>query len=291
MLLWSRKVRLTATGASGITVNPGTSTDDQVKIGFSVVKSLSSSANEATIRVWNLSEGHRNAMGRALEDVRLEAGYVPGEDGTGVIFEGQIRKAKHTREGGDIITTLECGDGDRGLRRGAVSQFFPAGAPGDAPLRFVADAFKAHGVRVGEMKLPALPSLRRPYAMWGSARREMDRLCREARVYWSIQNGTLETLPGDGWLSGVQSFDGASGLVGVPAVTDNGVEAEVLLSPGIRPGRQVRIVSDLVDLGAEDGLFRVSAVTFTGDNHEGPFLAKITGEAVRGGKVDEGGRQ
>ena len=289
MRILGRKVRLTATGASGLVINAGQDTDRELKIAFSAARSLSSSANDGTIRIWNLSEGHRNAMGRELEDVRLEAGYIneTGED-VGVIFAGQIRKPSHAREGADIITTLECGDGDRGLRRAAVSKAFPAGTPVRDVIEHVAEAFEPHGVVIGEMKLPDLGKLRRPYAMCGSARREMDRLCRSVGAYWSVQSGTLETVPGDGWLKGIASFDAGSGLIGVPSKTDVGVEAEVFLSPGLRPGRTVRIASELMELGADDKLFRVSKVNFDGDNRVGQFVAGIGGEAIRGGKVDEG---
>ena len=290
MRIFGRKVRFTAL-SSGFVVNPGDDTDVELEVSFSVSQSLSSAANDATIRLKNLTEGHRNGMGRELEDVRLEAGYI-NETGSdmGIIFAGQVRKVSSTREGADIITTLECGDGDRALRRADVSKAFPAGTWVKDVIGHVAEAFEGHGATVGEMRLPDLGKLRRPYAMCGSAKREMDRLCGAAGTYWSITNGVLETVPGDGWIGSVQSFDAESGLIGVPTVTDNGVEAEVFLSPGIRPGRRVHIASRLVEIGADDGLCRVSAVTFSGSNRGDRCTAQIKGEAVRGGKVDEGVR-
>lgn len=290
-MLWLRKARLTILGGGGITINPGNDTEGQLRIAFSVARNLSSSANEGRVTITNLSRAHRGALGREFTDVRLEAGYVgEGSDGVGVILEGQIREVRSDRDGPDIHTEISVGDGDRALRRGGVSDSFPAETPVEDVIRKAADGLTQHGVRIGEIKLPeGLGNLSRPYAMWGAARRELDRLGREYRFYWSIQNGTLEIVPGDNWLEGVQSFDADTGLVGVPTVTDNGVEATVLLSPGLRPGRQVRIVSDLAEIGAEDGLCRISSLTHAGDNYDGDFTTKITGEAVRGGRVDEGG--
>lgn len=288
-----RKVRFTATGSTGLIVNPGGWDMTDLKISFSVAKSLSSSANDAEIAIYNLTEGHRNALGRELEDIRLEAGYIPpnGDDNTGVIFTGQIREVRHERQGADIISRVFSGDGDRTLRRADVSKTFPAGTKIEDIFDHVAEELEKQGAVKGEMKLPPdLPPTKRPYSMAGSARREMDRLGRMAKTYWSIQNGVIETVPGDDFIGTVLSFDADTGLVDVPTITDNGVSATVLLNPEIRPGRRVQIKSDLVELNAEDGIYRVSSVSFNGDNRDGRFLAEIEGESVRNGKVDEGER-
>lgn len=293
-LQYFRKVRLTATGSSGLVINAGTGPGPDLKIGFYVSKSLSSSANEGRIEVTNLSQAHRNALGRELEDVVLEAGYVPpgGTDNTGIIFAGQIREVRHDRQGPDIVTTIEAGDGDRAQRRADVSKTFPAGTPIEDVIDYMTDEFTQYGVTKGEIRLSdgARTTLTRPYSMAGPARREMDRIGRATKSYWSIQNGVLEIVPGDGFVGTVIRFDAASGLLGVPTVTDNGVKAEVLLNPEIRPGRRVQIVSDLIDVPGEDGMCRVSGVTFVGDNRDGNFVAQIEGEAISEGKVDEGVR-
>ncbi|WP_116082121.1 hypothetical protein [Tropicimonas sp. IMCC34011] len=293
-LQYLRKVRLTAVGSSGLVINAGQGGGEDLKIGFSVSRSLSSSANDASIQIWNLSEGHRNAMGRELEDVRLEAGYLPpdGDDQTGVIFAGQIREVRHEKQDGDIITTLDCGDGDRALRRADVSKTFPAGTPVQDVIDYVRGRFEEYGVTTGEVVLSdkARGAFARPYSMAGPARREMDRLGRATRSYWSLQNGTFEMIPGDGYIGTILRFDAATGLIGVPTITDNGVSAEVLLNPEIRPGRRVQIVSEHCEVPGEDNIVRVSAVTFAGDNRDGNFIARIEGEAVSGGKVDEGER-
>ncbi|MCY0154234.1 hypothetical protein OEG86_20620 [Hoeflea alexandrii] len=46
--------------------------------------------------------------------------------------------------------------------------------------------------------------------------------------------------------------------------------------------------SQTLEMNAADGMYRVSDVTYSGDNMTGEFKVDITGEAVKGGKVDEG---
>ena len=75
MRQWLRKTRVTFVG--GFTVNPGNSTLDQLRVEFNVSKGISGSPNEFELKIYNLSEGHRNSLGRELDKVILEAGYIP----------------------------------------------------------------------------------------------------------------------------------------------------------------------------------------------------------------------
>lgn len=41
-------------------------------------------------------------------------------------------------------------------------------------------------------------------------------------------------------------------------------------------------------MNAEGGEYRVSQCDYSGDNREGDFIVQVHGEAIKGGKVDEG---
>lgn len=291
MRQYLRKVRLTL---NGLVINPGESTMRQLRIGFDVGKSLSSTPNDARIDIWNLSEGHRNAVGKELTDVMLEAGYAPPEGGgnVGVIFKGQIRDVEHKREGPDIVTTISCGDGDRAFRRATISKTFREGTPVKDVVEEIYKELEAEGVDRGEWKFPDdVPDYKRPYSMCGNCNRELDRLGRAHKFYWSIQNGTMEVVPGNGYIGGVVLLTPQSGLIDTPTITDNGVKVKALLNPEIRPGRRIQVKSETLEMNAQDDTFRVSAVVYRGDNYEGDFAVDITGEAVKDGKVDEGERR
>ena len=290
MRQYLRKARVTFNNGALI-VNPGGMNLHEMKVEFNVSKGLESSQNTASISIWNLKEAHRNAVGKELDDVVLEAGYLPPEGGgnVGIIFAGQMRDVEHRRDGPDIITTISCGDGDRAFRRATISKTFPAGTKVETVVEEIFKQMEAEGLKRGEWKFPDdMPPFKRPYSMCGSCAREMDRLGRSRGFYWSSQNGVMEVVPGDGTIGGIVLISPQSGMVDTPTITDNGIKVSALLNPEIRPGRRVRIESDVLEMNAEGGVYRVSQCTFRGSNRDGDFIVEIHGEAVKGGKVDEG---
>lgn len=291
MKQYLRKVRLTAAG--GFVVNPGGVQPHELKIAFAVSKSLSSKQNEAvSIKIWNLNEGHRNAIGKEFDDFTLEAGYMPpGEGGNvGIIFKGQLRDVEHTREGPDIITTLSCGDGDKAFRRATTSKSYPKGTPVKDVVEDIYKDLAKQGIGKGEWKFPdgMKENYQRPYSVCGGCKRELDNIGRSNGFYWSIQNGVMEIVPGDGYIGGEFLISPKTGMIDVPAITDNGVKVSALLNPEIRPGRRVRVESDVLGMNGANGVFRVSACQYDGDNRDGAFKVDVQGEKVNGNKVDEG---
>lgn len=290
MLQYFRKVRATFNG--GLTVNAGGNQPHELKIAFNIDKGVSSSPNTADIEIWNLNESHRNSIGKELDTITLEAGYMPpGEQGNvGIIFKGAIRDVEHRREGADIVSKIICGDGDKALRKATISKSYKKGTPVKEVVEDIYKELEKDGVKRGEWKFPEdMPeTYPRPYAMCGSCRRELDTIGRGMGFYWNIQNETMEIIPGDGYVGGVVLLSAQTGLIDAPTITDNGVRVTALLNPEIRPNRRVQVISETLQMNGENGMFRVSTCTYSGDNRDGDFKVEIHGEALQGGKVDQG---
>lgn len=294
MSYYLRKVRVTFNGGALI-VNPSNKVEirDEMKVAFSVSRGIESTQNTAEISVWNLTKGHRNAVGKELDEVQLEAGYAPPSGGgnVGIIFKGQTRDVVHRRDGADIITTISCGDGDKAIRRATLSKSYPRGTKAEDVIEDLYKELEKDGVVRGQWKFPdEMPPFKRPYAVCGSCARELDRLGRGRGFYWSIQSGAMEIIPGDGDLGGnfLIAPPPRGAMVDYPAITDNGVQVSHLLDPGIRPNMRVKIESDVLEMNGEGGEYRVSQATYGGDNRDGDFRVDVHGERVDGGKVDEG---
>lgn len=290
MRQWLRKTRVTFPG--GFTVNPSNRVEThELRVQFDVSKGVSGSPNTFTIKLFNLSPEHRNALGRELEQVTLEAGYIPPEGGgnLGIIAKGRIRDFQHDREGPDIITTVSCGDGDSAFRKATISKTIPKGTPIPDVVEELYKELEKQGIDKGEWKFPEdIRTLKRPYSMCGGACRELDTLGRGNGFYWSIQNETMEVIPGDGYLEGMILISPSTGMIGAPTITDNGVKVKALLNPDARPNRQVKVESEVLQMNAQGDTYRISQLDFSGDNQEGDFTMSITGESLSGGKVDEG---
>ncbi|MCY0154235.1 hypothetical protein OEG86_20625 [Hoeflea alexandrii] len=215
-----RKVRATFSG--GLTINPGAVQPHEIKIEFSISKSVSSSANTAEIKLYNLAEGTRNGMGKEFDAVTLEAGYMPpGEGGNvGIIFKGAVRDVEHKRDGPNIITTITCGDGDKALRRATISKSYPAGTKVTDVIEDISAELEGKGITRGEFKYPdelKSKTFKRPYVVCGSCAREMDTIGRGNNFYWSSQNETIEIIPGDGFVGSVTLITPETGMIGTPS--------------------------------------------------------------------------
>ncbi|WP_245462595.1 phage protein [Rhizobium leguminosarum] len=286
-----RKVRATFNG--GLIINPGGIKPHDIRIEFNIDKDTSSSPNSAEITIFNLSESHRNSVGKEFDKITLEAGYIPpeGDGNVGVIFKGAVRDVEHRREGPNILTIISCGDGSKALRRATISKSFPKGTPVKDVVDELAKQIEKEGVSRGEWKFPddvENKTFKRPYAVCGSCVRELDTIGRGNGFYWNVQNETMEIVPGDGFIGGVVMITPETGMIGTPAITDNGVRVSALLNPEIRPNRRVQLKSDTLEMNGDDGMFRVTSASYSGNNMDGEMKVDITGEAVKSGKVDEG---
>lgn len=289
-----RKSRLTFSGGGSLIVNPDDrSTTQEMKIGFNVSKGVGSSANTATIEIWNLNKTHRNMVGKELDSVTLECGYTPPTGGSnlGIIFKGNLRDVEHRRDGPDIITKVSCGDGDKAFRSATISKTYPEGTPVQTVMEDIYAELAKKGIKKGEWKFPDdMKDFKRPYSVCGGCQREANTLGRGRGFYWNVQNETMEVIPRDGYLGGgVPLISAETGMIDTPTITDNGVRVKALLNPAIRPNRLVEVESETLEMNAEGGLYRVSQCTFSGNNIDGnDFSVTIQGESIQGGKVDEG---
>ncbi len=287
-----RKSRVTFSGSGGFIVNPSNRVEKhELRVAFYVSKSVSGSANTFQIDIWNLNANHRNSIGKELDEVQLECGYIPPEGGgnLGIIAKGFIRDVQHERRGPDIITTVLCGDGDKAHRKATISKTYPAGTPVKDVVEGLYEQMKEHGVDQGEWLFPDdIRTMKRPYSMCGGCVREMNLLGRGNRFYWSIQNGVMEVIPTDGHLPGQVLISAQTGMIGTPTITDNGVKVKCLLNPEIRPNRTVVVQSEVLSMNSQDDTYRVSGLQLSGDNMQHDFTASVHGEAISDGKVDEG---
>lgn len=283
-----RKVIVILSGSGGSKViNSDLRSRHDLKVGFSIAKTISGTPNEASLDIWNLSDQSRNMLGKEYDRVRIEAGYqgtLGSRGNVSVLFDGFIRDLRHERDGADIISRISLGDGDKGYRQGTISKTFPA----QTPIRDMVTELHAQmpDVAQGEWKgLDDLPAPRRPVTMVGPVFRELDLLGRTHGFFWNIQDGALEIVPSDGFFNETLVVSPETGMVGVPTITDDGVDVAILLNPAARPNRLVDVRSETLEMNEAENLYRIHQVTFAGDNRDGDYIADISARTVNAGKV------
>lgn len=291
--LWNRVVRVKVSGKGGSATFDGRQIPEAgLKIGFDVTKTLGSSQNTGTVTVWNLSKSRRNMLGDEYDKLELYVGY--NEDGEGsLLLTGAIRDVKHTKDAPDICSTIEVGDGDKGVNKGSASKTFKAGTKPKEVVDYLVK--RMPDVEMGKTKgLDDLPAYKRPITVFGFAANALNALGRQHLFYWSIQNGKFEAMKNDQHLGDTVLVSKETGMIGIAEPTDKGVKFKSLINTRIIPGRQVQVKSDFLDetsgrdkrdSDAGGGLFRVSSAQFTGDSRDAPFYVEVEANRIQADKV------
>jgi len=155
-------------------------------------------------------------------------------------------------------------------------------------------------------QLPALPNTKyqRGRVFYGMTRDEIREFAAAYGLSWSIQDGVLQFVPLTGFVPGnVPIVSPQSGLVGVPEITQNGLELRTLINPQIRIGSLIKLVSNSVNklrfsMSAEgqtqslnsalaaqiktnaDGLYYVMVANHHGDTRGNDWYSELTCLAV-----------
>lgn len=260
-----------------------------VDIAFKLERTLAARPGHLELTIYNLTEDHRHEIlkaprrqhfGSALGErrpgtlVELSAGY---EGERPVIFRGDLRRARQTREAPEWMVTIEAGDGGFAMRNARVSTAFSA----DTALADVIEAIaESMGVGAGNARdVASDATLGRVGALFpeghvahGQASDALTALCRSAGLEWSIQSGVLQVLRrGRALQRSAIVVSENTGMVGSPERTSRRkAKVKTLLIPGLQPGSIVELASHVIN-----GTFRVGHMNITGDTRGGDWYAEL----------------
>ncbi|WP_334004341.1 phage protein [Burkholderia cepacia] len=211
----------------------------ELRIVFRVQRGDLQTPNSARIRVYNVSANTaRRAQSKEFTRVVLQAGY---EGNYGIIFDGQIKQVRRGRETQtDTFLDITAADGDSAYNFAVVNTTLAAGSTPADHVAAVCTAMGQYGVQQGY--LPELPSnpLPRGKVMFGMARDFMRWTARTTQTVWSIQDGKVVMVPETAYMPGeIPVITSATGMVGLPQQTANGIEVKMLLNPSVKIGRLI----------------------------------------------------
>jgi hypothetical protein len=256
-----------------------------LRFRFEVRASDVETPNTLVARIYNVSDSTANDIWSEATYVDLEAGYENGNKGN--IFSGRIKQIVRGRESNvDGYLELRAADGDQAYVNGFINQTFPAGTTDAQELSALAAAMSLPVAKTAENYLTTGGILPRGKTMFGMARAEMAKLASRNDCRWSIQNGVITLVPNTGYLPGqAVAINSATGMIGTPEQTDNGIIVRCLLNPAIKIGQAVKInnrdinqttLRDVIGFPAytsqyypatvtNDGLYRVLVAEHYGD--------------------------
>jgi len=246
-----------------------------LRISFTIIKSTSATTNSAVIKVWNLSQDNRNLIKDYGDQVTLYAGYKE-DGGPQVLFVGDTTTVIHTYDVPEIVTTLECGDGEKYVNQLRVVLSFGANVQARTIISSIAS-------QMGVTLLP-IPSgfnlvYRQGFKYIGMGKDALNIVCDKLGLEYSIQNNQLQIIPVNGTIpeSIIQVNEG-NGMQGIPQrytyrslesyrsidVRNTGYKVNVALNPSILPGSKIDLASTRLNFR---GPYKVLTVRHEGDTY------------------------
>ena len=233
---WIRKASLTVVGPESLLDL------SDMHFRFHITQSNEESPNTASIRVYNLSaDTVKRLTSRTPVEykfVELKAGYKDSSFGT--LFAGTIKQYRRGKENAtDTYLDILAASDDVEYNFGVVNQSTPAGT---STRDIIARAAKDAGLAVGYVPPTSGGTLPRGKVLFGMGRVIFRNLANSQKMGWSIQNGKIQMIPLDSYLPGeVIVLNSATGMVGIPEQTNEGIHVRCLIKPRLYIGGRMQI--------------------------------------------------
>lgn len=271
----------------------GTVTISGLRVSFSITKSLSWSTNSAVIKIWNLSQTNRNLIKDYGDEVTLYAGYEL-DGGPQVLFIGDTTAVSHIFEQPEIVTVLECGDGEKFINQLRVSLSY---AEGTSARTIITEIAAQMGIALIEYAASDDLVYRQGFKFIGMGKDALTIVCDKLGLQWSVQNNGLQVIPLNGTITqqAIQ-VNQATGMQGIPqrftykrldlykAVTapTTGYKVHVALNPLILPGSKIILQSSHLDF---KGPYRVENIRHEGDTYGFIWSSNLEVTELTGGNT------
>jgi hypothetical protein len=304
--LWLRKINLTVYEASGSALDLS-----NMRIVFTVKKTVTPNPNQLYARVYNLKKETQQKV-KSFHRVQLSAGY---KSNFGMIFDGVVVLYVQGKENTvDTYLDIFAGDGEELFNNGSVILTWPAGTK---PSQKIRDGFQQNGAKVGTIDVgKGEQQTLRSTAFVGMLKDLVRNQTNATASDFFIDNGEAHVISRTGYRPGeAVILKPTTGLVGMPQVTPQGIEARCLINPKLRLGGQVKIDADILSnvpyqpgsskpfdsnqglaAGASfgpgainqfqfaatspTGTYKILLLEYTGDTRGTPWYAVIVGIAV-----------
>ncbi len=258
-----------------------------LRIQFNVTKKDSATPNSAQITIFNVAQSTVAQVQKEFDTVYLSAGYV---DNCAAIFHGTIQKVIFARENGtDGLLTIAAGDGDVAHNFAVINKTLAAGATQKDVIAAAGAEYEKNGTPAGYAADVQTRTLPRGKVMFGMARDFMQSGAKNSNCDFSVQDGKTQFVKENGALPD-EAFvlNSATGLVGSPVQTTDGVQCTCLLNPRLKIGSVVQIaqkdVTESIDAEsaalAADGYYRIYSLDFNGDTHGNDWYCNFVGVAL-----------
>jgi hypothetical protein len=274
----------------------------EFRIKFSIRQGDTESPSNAAIRVYNLNDAQIKTITERYKVVTLDAGY---ETLHGVIFTGQVKQYRHGKENyTDRFLDIYAADGDSIFVTATISAQLPSNASipqFEQTLAAAAQTSVTDNGATNKNRAAFGGILPRGRVLFGMLRSQIQAYSRTQDCRWRVDQNKITFIPNAGFDVSKQivELNAASGLIGFPEATEQGLEFKALLNPNIQCGGIVRldntkiVTTDQLSQGYpnynsvvfpalldNNGDYRVLVVDYEGDTRGQEWYAECIGLAL-----------
>jgi hypothetical protein len=252
-----------------------------LRIVFDIEKTRTSEANKGNIQIYNLNQDHWTIF-ETHKDLFVVL-YVSYNDPKNyeILFTGNVNKCSTAKDGVNIVTSIESGDGQKALQNARLEKTFKAGQIIKDAAKDVVDTFKdVANVAIKAVDDVITGNSGLSFSFSGQSKDLMDNLAKKFNFDWSIQNNQVvmkaKSTPIDNYAVDINF---RTGLIGCPVRTEKGINLTALINPKVFPMKKIYVYSE--GLSTVDDFFRVEKVTYKGDTHGNDWTMDIEANLVK----------
>lgn len=217
-----------------------------LRFAFSIRRGDAQTPNSADIRVYNVNDTTAQRVQLITPQpefsrVSISAGY---EGNFGVVFDGQIKQVRRGRESQvDTFIDITGADGDSAYNYSTIAMSLAAGhtSPANAVETIIQQMGK-YSIQQGYSPALSTNPLPRGKVLYGMCRDELRKCAVNTSTSWSIQDGKVNLVPLTAYMEGeIPVITSATGMVGLPEQTQNGIRIKTLLNPNLKIGQAVKL--------------------------------------------------
>lgn len=258
---------------------------ENLRVSFDVQKDVKTSANHATVKIYNLSQDTRAKFHELTDQIIVRAGYA--DESMDEIFHGDLISVSHPKDGADIITVIEANDGQGALRNSFSSVSYGENTGVGQVMR---DLSKQMGIPIKTqdyLKTIGADKFLNGFSFNGRTKDALDKVAARAGLEWSVQGNQLQIIKLGGVLpkdpSQIPLITPETGLMGSPErlirvrsespeKKPPGWKIKSCLIGRLEPGGQVGLQSKDVPRAMA---FRIETVQHQGDTHGDDFYTLV----------------
>lgn len=262
------KITIQVTDATAIII------EMPLTIQFNIHRSVSASLNSMTLQIFNLSEHHRNLIYQDRFDTRrfkiiVEMGY----DTLSTVFIGDIFQAGSSREGENIITTIDARDGNFDTNQSVVNVTLAKGTTLRQTLEFLAKQFPNLTIGTISNITPGMKDVfERPIVLEGNVYQLIKLYANLKLTQVYIDLAIVNVLGQNEILvnNNLSLIDASTGMLNTPVRDQSFLTVTTLLEPRVLMGQVVQLESKIMP--QYNGIYKVLGVT-----HKGIISGAING--------------